>query len=195
MRFYLCGCEIIRKPLAYGRRRKTLPCSLYSFGVFFIFLFIFVILLMLGMQVFELLSFFSSRLLNLGALIYIPRIDDLSRLQILLSKNPQLKFKADGSTFIHYYLYSVSHDSRTKTQASLVFFQSLVIPYILAFKGACPVHPIYAANGDLTPANNICSYPAFTNVISGFEFNERVQCVIDPVSKVLGVYISSEMDN
>ena len=68
----------IRKPLAYGRRCKTLPCSLYSFGVFFIFLFIFVILLMLGMQVFELLSFFSSRLLNLGALIYIPRIDDLS---------------------------------------------------------------------------------------------------------------------
>ena len=80
----------------------------------------------------------------------------------------------------------------------LVFFQSLVIPYILAFKGACPVHPIYAANGDLTPANNICvnnSYPAFTNVISGFEFDERVQRVIDPVSKVLGVYISSEMDN
>ena len=56
-------------------------------------------------------------------------------------------------------------------------FQNLVIPYILAFKGGVPQHDHYAASGDLQPANSICCnniYPAYTNVISGFNSADRI---------------------
>ena len=72
-------------------------------------------------------------------------------------------------------------------------FQNLVVPYILAFKGGVPQHEHYAGSGDPIAANSICSsnmYPAYTNVISGFNSADRIQklCEIG-ASKVLLIII------
>ena len=61
-------------------------------------------------------------------------------------------------------------------------FQSLVVPYSLGFKEFAPVYHKYSADKDFTPANSIVSgniYPVFTNVISGFTYENRMQKLFD----------------
>ena len=146
--------------------------------------------------VLEELEFFSEHLMNMGVLLIVADFPELMRYLNVIEAGQAmtLKLRPDGS-FIHYYLYNVSGDARTKTQACPLcmqtypqfgfwqnilpppLFQNLVVPYILAFKGGVPQHEHYAGSGDLIAANSICSsnmYPAYTNVISGFNSADRI---------------------
>ena len=69
-------------------------------------------------QVYEFLQFCSDRLLTGGVLLFVPSIQDVSKLFSALEQySSALKFKSDGPSFLHYYIYNVSSDSRLKTQA------------------------------------------------------------------------------
>ena len=55
------------------------------------------------------------------------------------------------------------------------------------FKDTSPVHHKYSADKDFSPANSIVPaniYPAFTNIISGFNFDNRMHKLHEPSSKV-----------
>ena len=62
------------------------------------------------------LSFWCDRLMPRGAIIIIPSITDLSRYVTYLTSAFHVPFKSDGSSFVHYYIYNVSEDNRTKMQ-------------------------------------------------------------------------------
>ena len=76
------------------------------------------------------------------------------------------------------------------TSITIVFFslfQSLVVPYFLVFKETSPVHHKYSADKDFSPANSIVPaniYPAFTNIISGFNLDNRMHKLQELRSKV-----------
>ena len=96
----------------------------------------------------------------------------------VLETSPQLKFKADGQ-FVHYALFHPSTDGRLKTQ-------SLVVPYILAFKGETPAHGSYCVNGEVKPSCELVTknqYPTYCNVISGLESAERILQIYSSSSK------------
>ena len=130
-------------------------------------------------EIFAKLSFVSDHLCQSGCAIFVPPLHDLSRLNSLLEDSQStLKLKRDGASYIHYYLYNVAADSRIKTQ-------NLVVPYILAFKGAVSPHTSYTIEEGIKPANTICAsneHPSYTNIVSGFDSSERFFKIYEPGS-------------
>ena len=121
-------------------------------------------------EILEQLTFISNHLSSSGVLILVPPMEDLSRITCLLEESATtIHFKRDGPSYVHYYLYDVSADSRLKSQ-------NLIVPYIVAFKSSVPGHACFTTEEGVVPANSIClsnTYPAYTNIISGFNASER----------------------
>ena len=75
--------------------------------------------------VLEELEFFSEHLMNMGVLLIVADFPELMRYLNVIEAGQAmtLKLRPDGS-FIHYYLYNVSGDARTKTQACPLCMQT-----------------------------------------------------------------------
>ena len=102
-----------------------------------------------------------------------------------METSPRLKFKADGQ-FVHYALFHPSTDGQLKTQ-------SLVVPYILAFKGETPAHGSYCVNGEVKPSCELVTknqYPTYCNVISGLESAEQILQIYSSTSKKVFYFFS-----
>ena len=66
----------------------------------------------------EFLQCCSDGLVKGGALVLVPSVDDISKFHMFFEHcGHALKFKSDGPSFLHYYIYNTSSNSRLKTQA------------------------------------------------------------------------------
>ena len=101
----------------------------------------------------EELEFYAEHLMNMGVLLIVADFSDLFHYLNLLEIGQVQTLKLRPyETFIHSYLYNVSDDARTKTQACPLCIQhslnflivrvKKMFPFLFA-KSSCPLHSCF----------------------------------------------------